>query len=175
VYLVTLAYNISLDNPLAPADRRVLAALELGEAGMRMITGQESDLTQPVEVDDEARMMRCYRLKSGALYAAAAKSGALLCGASVGEAESIESAGLYLGLSYQFLDDIADVVAGIDQVGKHAGMDLGKRTAVQLFGLEAAHRRAAQFQQQALSLIEQFGPEADWLRCLVTQASFAPA
>jgi len=35
-------------------------------------------------------------------------------------------AGINLGYAYQFLDDVADVVAGVAEVGKERGKDAGK-------------------------------------------------
>src|SRR5512139_17052 len=46
VYLLTMAYQVSLDNPRVSADRRVSAALELSAAGMHMIAGQVKDMKQ---------------------------------------------------------------------------------------------------------------------------------
>jgi farnesyl diphosphate synthase len=80
-----------------------------------------------------------------------------------------------LGLSYQYLDDVADVVADPDAVGKDIGVDDGKPTAVSLFGVEGARSRSTQFQEEALAQLEPYGPEAACLRSLIMQASWAPA
>lgn len=174
VFLVTLAYRISLDNPAVPADRRVKAALELSKAGLAMIQGQSHDVLQDRSGngDEAAWLVECYRLKSSALYGASAMMGGILCGADDEEAARLYAAGVDLGLSYQFLDDVADVVAGIAEVGKESGMDEGKRTSVDLFGVDGARTRSRAFQAQALAHLEPFGPEADWLRTLVMEASW---
>jgi geranylgeranyl pyrophosphate synthase len=101
VFLVTLAYQISLDNPSVPAGARVKAALELGEAGLLMIEGQVHDMRQDLdgEAGEEERLLRCYRLKSAALYGAAAKMGGILTGANDAEAASLQAAGVDLGFS----------------------------------------------------------------------------
>ena len=70
------------------------------------------------------------------------------------------------------LDDVADVVAGVAEVGKERGKDAGKCTAVDIFGVEGARRKASEFQARSLSHLESFGAEADWLRRLVTEASW---
>jgi len=171
-FLVNIAYANSLDNPMASYERRVTAALEVSRAASDMNEGQEIDLTQPIEDDDH--LLRCYRLKTGALYAAAAKADAILCGANEDEALLLYECGMNLGLSYQFLDDVADVVAGVEETGKHSGMDAGKRTAVDLFGIDGAKDWASRFKQEVLSKLEQFGPGADTLRSLVRDASWAP-
>lgn len=174
VFLVTLAYRISLDNQAVPADRRVKAALELSKAGLAMIQGQSHDVLQDRSFngDEAAWLVDCYQLKSSALYGASAMMGGILCGADDEEAARLYAAGVDLGLSYQFLDDVADVVAGIAEVGKESGMDTGKRTSVDLFGVDGARARSRAYQDRALAHLEPFGAEADWLRTLVTEASW---
>jgi geranylgeranyl diphosphate synthase, type II len=173
VFLVTMAYQIGLDNPLVSNERRVSAALELSGAGLQMIAGQTEDVRQEYAGEEPGlRLLRCYQLKSGALYAAAAKAGAILCGASEDEAQSIHVAGLNLGLSYQMLDDVADVVAGVSEVDKHSGMDAAKWTAVDWLGIDGARLKSRDFQSRALAAIEGFGPSADWLRALICEASY---
>jgi hypothetical protein len=83
VFLVTLAYRISLDIPSVPPAAGIKAALELSDAGMMMIEGQVHDMRQDPAAGacDEARLLTCYRLKSAALYGAAAKMGGILTGA----------------------------------------------------------------------------------------------
>jgi geranylgeranyl pyrophosphate synthase len=174
VFLVTLAYRTSLDIPSVPPPARIKAALELSDAGMMMIEGQVHDMRQDLgaSAGKEARLLTCYRLKSAALYGAAAKMGGILTGADDAEAARLQAAGIDLGYAYQFLDDVADVVASAAEVGKERGKDAGKRTAVDLFGVEGARRKASEFQARSLSHLESFGDEADWLRRLVTEASW---
>jgi farnesyl diphosphate synthase len=98
--------------------------------------------------------------------------GGILTGADDEDAARLQAAGIDLGHAYQFLDDVADVVAGVAEVGKERGKDAGKCTAIDLFGVEGARRRASEFQARSLSHLEGFGAEADWLRQLVTEASW---
>jgi farnesyl diphosphate synthase len=70
------------------------------------------------------------------------------------------------------LDDVADVVAGVAEVGKERGMDAAKSTAIDLFGLEGAKRKAEEFQARSLAHLKRFGPRAEWLRRLVCEASW---
>jgi geranylgeranyl pyrophosphate synthase len=173
VFLVTLAYEISLDNPRVDAPARIKAALELSAAGLMMIRGQVHDMRQDRDgASEEQRLVQCYRLKNSALYGAAAKMGGILTGADDDESSSLQAAGVDLGLSYQFLDDVADVIAGVAEVGKEQGMDAGKCTAVDVFGVDGARRKSSEFQRSSLSYLERFGPEADWLRTLVCEASW---
>jgi geranylgeranyl pyrophosphate synthase len=113
-----------------------------------------------------------FTLTSGALYGASGKAGAILCGATDAEAECIYAACVDIGMSMQFMDDVADVTVDIPEVGKRSGMDAGKRTAVDLFGVDGACDRAVDIQEAAVAKLEGFGAEADWLRRLACEVSW---
>jgi len=172
MFLVNMAYQISLENPLVSHKRRVTAALELSRAGLDMIAGQVKDIEQDFRDGKEKTILQCYRMKSGVLYSAAAKSGGILCGANDDEAEALAQAGLNLGISFQLLDDAADVIAGVSEAGKQQGMDSNKTTSVDLYGLDGAQTKSMEYKERALQYLECFGHEAEWLRCLVSEASY---
>ncbi|KAB2875858.1 MAG: polyprenyl synthetase family protein [Bauldia sp.] len=171
VFLVTMAYQISLNNNRATADRRVRAAQELSRAGLSMIFGQVADVQQEHGYD-EGRLLDFYMLKSGALYAASGKAGAILCGASRSDAEIVYDACMNLGVAYQIMDDVADVTTVVDEIGKRPGKDVNKVTAINLFGVDGARRKCSILQERGLALLSPFGAEADWLRALILEASW---
>ncbi len=174
MYLINTAYRAVLDHPLATAERRLAGAIEMSNVALLMIEGQEIDLSQPEDGDEQATMLKCYQRKSGALYATAARVGAAFCGAGDDDSKAVHEACMNLGLSYQYLDDVADVEAGLDEVGKLAGSDAGKRTAIHFFGVGETKIRAQKYQDIALSCLDRFGPEAEILRDLARHASWAP-
>lgn len=172
VFLISMAYEISLSNPRASVDRRVHVNVLFSKAGLNMIAGQVADVRQDQALDEEQRLLLLYKLKSGVLYGASGCSGALLCGATEKEERLIYDTCVDIGLSMQFMDDVADVTADVDKVGKKSGMDAEKRTAVDLYGVEGATARSVEFQKSALSRLERFGPAADWLRRLACEVSW---
>lgn len=171
-FLVNMAFEISLNNPRVSADRRVKAALELCASATQLMAGQVKDLKQEyAKSQDGEGLLECYRLKSGALFGSTVKGGGILCGASELESEKLYSVGLNLGTAFQFLDDIADVVAGVDDVGKDRGMDQHKWTSIDWLGLDETIKRSEEFQSNALEALDEFGPDADFLRSLVREAN----
>lgn len=173
-FLVNFAYFIALQNPLVSHERRIAAAMELSRAACEMFEGQQMDITQAARDGPEA-LLRCYRLKTGALYASSAKAGAILCGADEADAAVFYDCGMSLGLSYQFLDDTADVLGGPESSGKPTGLDAQKPTALALYGVEGARAQAAAFGEQALAALERFGRRAELFRMLVRQANWSTA
>ena len=172
VFLVNMSYDLSLSNTHVAENARIKTALIAAQTGLRMITGQVEDVEQNRNADPEKRLLELYENKSGFLYAAAGSVGALSAGASEEDSQIISEACLSLGLAYQYMDDIADVTADQDAVGKTTGKDIDKITTVDLFGIEGTRARSLSFQEDALEKLSPFGPRADNLRALVSEASW---
>ena len=62
--------------------------------------------------------------KTASLFETGAKVGAYLAGANSGSVEETHRYGLNMGIAFQMVDDILDVVGQIELLGKPTGMDL---------------------------------------------------
>ncbi|HEY7255591.1 MAG TPA: farnesyl diphosphate synthase [Solirubrobacterales bacterium] len=159
------AIRIFCEQPGEPA--MVLAALrELAAAtGVGgMVGGQYVDVTG---ADRDAESLRAlHALKTGRLIAAAV--GIVLTLENVPQSETIpyrRFAG-ELGVLFQIVDDILDVIGSDEQLGKPHGSDErhGKLTYVSLFGLERARELAAESHAKATEALAEAGGETGDLR-----------
>jgi geranylgeranyl diphosphate synthase type II len=100
--------------------------------------------------------------KTGALLEACVVCGAILAGASVENLERLSSYAQKIGLAFQIVDDILDITATQEELGKTAGKDLKaqKATYPSLWGLEESKRRATELIQQAQAELAPFGEAA---------------
>jgi len=110
-----------------------------------------------------------HRGKTGALFCAALRSGAILAGATEKQLAALTSYADHFGLAFQITDDILDVIGSAEEIGKPVGSDEknNKSTYVSLTSLPEAQALAcctAEATEEALSI---FGTEADFLRELV--------
>jgi farnesyl diphosphate synthase/geranylgeranyl diphosphate synthase type II len=110
-----------------------------------MIGGQLLDLEgegRPLALAD---LERVHRAKTGALITVAATLGGRAARATAPRLEALGRYGEAVGLAFQIADDVLDVTATTDQLGKTAGRDLalGKSTYPALLGVEGAKARAA--------------------------------
>jgi geranylgeranyl pyrophosphate synthase len=111
---------------------------------------------------DEAALERIHRMKTAAMFRAAARMGALSAGAPPAHVERLGVFGESLGLAFQIVDDILDVSGTAGELGKTPGKDSAqdKATYPALFGLEPSRRRAVALSRKAVRAIQPLGTRA---------------
>ena len=169
--LQTLAFQtIAEDNELSP-EVRVHVISEVAQAAgtpRGMLAGQAYDLaaeSRDVTGDD---LERIHHHKTGALIIAAVRCGALIAGARAGEIDAITRYGAQLGLLFQITDDLLDVTATAEDLGKTPGKDAraSKATYPALYGLEATRTLARDVHAQACAALEQLESPAPLLQAI---------
>jgi geranylgeranyl diphosphate synthase type II len=100
--------------------------------------------------------------KTAALLEVAVASGAILGGATPEEVVACEKFALNIGLAFQVADDILDVTASTEDLGKTAAKDLDadKTTFPKLLGLEESKAEARRLIDEAKGSLEEFGDRA---------------
>ncbi len=167
--LSVLAFEC-LANQRADAARVIDMVRELATAAGRagMIGGQAADVLGEREAPLKELVRYIHERKTARLFAAACRLGALAGG---GSTEQITALGLYgqnLGVAFQIADDLLDVTASRESLGKAVKKDAvaRKQTFPQCVGLEASRTAAAEAAAAALTAIAVFGDEAADLRSL---------
>ena len=139
-------------------------------AGMNgMVGGQAIDLESEGHRISMETLRKMHMGKTGALFRAALRSGAILAGASSEQLAALTAYAEGFGLAFQITDDILDVTGDEKLIGKPVGSDLRneKSTYVTLTSLEEAQHLAEETVAKAVKALDGFGPEADFLRQLV--------
>jgi len=95
---------------------------------------------QAWECESRVSLVDYHRAKTGALFAAATVAGALAAGAVPAPWRTL---GERIGEAYQVADDLRDVAADADELGKPIGRDavLGRPSAAAELGIDGAVRR----------------------------------
>jgi len=168
--LQTLAFEWLVSaSELAPEVRNRLV-LDLAQASgcQGMVLGQAIDLSAVNQELDLASLERMHRHKTGALIRASVLMGARASGAGSQELEQLDCYAQAIGLAFQVQDDILDVVADTQVLGKRQGADSArhKPTYVSLLGLDQAREKARGLLNQALEALAPFDAKADPLRAL---------
>jgi farnesyl diphosphate synthase len=169
--LHTLAMQILACHPapLKEAKRlQMIQTLTTACGPFGMAAGQALDLTvmgdKTLSTD---LLLDIYRLKTGALFTACIELGRL---ASADEDDANQQAlrefGDCMGLAFQIQDDILDIEASTQQLGKPQGMDVKnqKVTYPQVMGMQQAKDKVQALYQEALVAIDYLGGQAQLLR-----------
>jgi farnesyl diphosphate synthase len=124
-----------------------------------MAGGQAIDLASVGQQLSEDQLREMHRLKTGALLQTSVMMGAACAQASAQSQLALQQFGAAIGLAYQVVDDVLDVTADSDTLGKTAGKDAlhDKPTYVSLMGLAPARAYAQQLHSQALAALASSG------------------
>ncbi|HEX55190.1 MAG: polyprenyl synthetase family protein [Candidatus Altiarchaeales archaeon] len=114
----------------------------LANASVGICEGQELDiLLKEVGIDSlsEDKYIEMVTKKTAKLFEAATKSGAIIGNGSKEEIENLSKFGLNLGIAFQIRDDILDLTADEETLGKPVGSDIieGKRTLIVINAIES--------------------------------------
>ncbi len=165
--LLTRAFGVlaESDNPLAARLGGELATAA-GPAGM--IAGQVADMNL-CRLPDGIEALRYIHLhKTAALIRGATRMGAISGGADDDALAALSDYGEALGLAFQMIDDLLDVVGDAARLGKTPGKDAaaGKRTYVAEAGLDEARRLAEHKTAEAVAALAPLGDAAAGCRRL---------
>ncbi len=157
--LLTLAFEIA-----SVAGPQIIAALARASGPAGMVGGQMLD------IEAEARGFNTYadishmqQLKTGALFEFACTAGPIIAGADLA---ALKTYAQHIGLAFQIADDVLDVEATSEILGKATQKDRGKgkATFVDLLGLERAKKEALRLASAAVAALAPYDQKADILR-----------
>ena len=106
--------------------------------------------------------------KTAALIQASLKVGAILAQASEKEISAISDYGRSIGLAFQIVDDILDIVSTTEELGKDAGSDVekGKATYPSIVGLDRSRERAMELYSESLKSLDSLDCDTSMLRSI---------
>jgi len=184
--LLTLAFEIlarEIDKPAIAVKLIDELASAAGSGGM--IAGQLADMKFTIDdlrltIENQKSKIRNRKSeienqleyihinKTAKMFRCAAAMGAICGGANESQYNCLCEYGLKLGLGFQIADDILDVCASSEQLGKTSGKDAraAKCTYPAVVGLEKSRQLAKKLADEAVAALEPFGPKADALRKL---------
>jgi farnesyl diphosphate synthase len=169
--LQVLAFELLANEPMpgvGEAGRIAMIRLLAGASGTTgMAGGQAMDLAATGGRLTPRQIEEMHALKTGALMRA---SVLMACAASPAlppaKRDALDRYGQAIGLCFQIVDDLLDVLGDPAVTGKVAGSDAlrGKPTYPAIAGVAAARARAAELAESGVAALERLGPEAAQLR-----------
>lgn len=171
--LLTRAFELLAQNAMIKGVNpgrvlRVIEEVSQAAGSQGMVGGQVLDLESEGKNIEEPDLETIHRLKTGELFKAALRAGALLAGMAEEELSCLDSYARGFGLAFQITDDILDVQGDEALIGKPVGSDEknNKITYPRLYGLEGAQVLARENVEACLNSLKGFGEQAAFLRNL---------
>lgn len=143
------------DNPSAVI--KVINELAGASGVSGMVGGQVVDIKSEGKAIDKKTLEFIHEKKTGDLIKASVRSGAILSAASDRELDVLSDYAKNLGLAFQIVDDILDVIGDTQTLGKTAGSDekLGKATYPSLYGLDKAIETSKALTENAKNVLKE--------------------
>jgi geranylgeranyl diphosphate synthase type II len=171
--LLTYAFEyVATQTRDVPAERILRVIADLGKAvgAKGLVGGQIVDLASEGATDVSLETLNyIHTHKTGALLRVSVTSGAVLAGADEAQVETLSQYANNIGLAFQIIDDILDITATSEELGKSAGKDLAaqKVTYPSIWGLEESKQQAQTLVATAKAgVLDSFGTAAQPLVAL---------
>lgn len=165
---------VAVNTQNVPAERVLQAIARLGRVvgAAGLVGGQVVDLESEGQADVSIETLNfIHNHKTAALLEACVVCGGILAGTSEADLQRLSRYAQNIGLAFQIVDDILDITATQEELGKTAGKDLQaqKVTYPSIWGIEESQRQAQKLIQQAAAELNSFGEKA---RPLIAIAHF---
>jgi len=166
--LLTLAFELLADLPaISPKITLRLVGLLARASGLSgMVGGQMLDLTAQNQYQNEQAIITMQAMKTGALIRYACEAGAILGQTTQDNIKILAEFGRSIGLAFQLADDLLDITADTNALGKTAGKDVkaGKATLPALKGEAWTRQELERLVRYSDDLLSPFGSRANSLR-----------
>lgn len=163
-YVATQTQNVPAENLL-----KIVARLGRAVGAAGLVGGQVVDLECEGKTDTTVETLHfIHSHKTGALLEACVLCGAIAGGATSEDLERLARYAKNIGLAFQIVDDILDITATQEELGKTAGKDLvaQKATYPSLWGLEESKAQAQKLIQEAKADLDPYGDKATPLKAI---------
>jgi geranylgeranyl diphosphate synthase, type II len=146
-----------------PIERVLQVLIQLGQAFHKLVCGQVVDIMSEGQSDMTIDTLTyIHNHKTSALLEISVLSGAILAGASDADQAKLLHYAKNIGLAFQIVDDILDITATSEELGKSAGKDLvaEKLTYPKLWGIDESRRQADLLVAEAQEIVAVYGDKA---------------
>jgi geranylgeranyl diphosphate synthase type II len=138
-----------------------------------IISGQIVDLDSEKKKISKETLEFIYEYKTACLFKLAVRSGAMIAGADEKIVNQLTLFAQYFGHAFQIYDDVLDVTATIEEIGKTPGKDekVEKSTYVAMYGLEQAKNQILFLCNNACDILKTINIKSDILMEIVSDIS----
>lgn len=151
------------------------AAFILAKASglLGMVGGQTIDLETEGKNPSLETISEMYSKKTGQLIKAPCLMGCVLANADEKETKAAETYAEKIGLAFQIVDDILDIISDTDTLGKPVGSDVENQKVnyVTILGIEKSREIVSDLTKEAVAALDVFDSDTEFLKDLALQLS----
>ncbi|WOT06051.1 (2E,6E)-farnesyl diphosphate synthase [Shewanella youngdeokensis] len=156
--LQALAFEIisePIENITPSQNLAMVKALATASGYSGMCGGQAMDLSATNKQIELSTLIQLHKLKTGALICCAVQFAIIAAKVNEVEQQALLDFAAAIGLAFQVQDDVLDIIASTEELGKPQGSDTesNKSTYPKLLGLEGAQTTAVTLVEDALSAL----------------------
>ncbi len=166
--LQALAFQTIAESRELGPDLKIELISGLGKAAASMVVGQQLDLEAERRQITHQELEAIHRNKTGALIEFAMDAAGMIAGCSDHDRSLLNQFGEKIGLLFQIVDDLLDVTATTETLGKTAGKDAssGKATYPSVIGLAPSKKLANDVADQAIDILDRMSVANQLIRSI---------
>lgn len=155
-------FGVIADNNLLSAELNIQAVSYLSHAtgAYGLVGGEFIDTVGECRELTEVQLIKTHSLKTGALIRAAAVLGATAAGVKLADPKmnDVITYANCIGLCFQIVDDMLDVIGTVEALGKTPGSDEreNKTTFLSFYTLDEAKKKAENITDEAIAAISKY-------------------
>ena len=162
--LLTQAFEIAAQSKGWPrySHQDVVREIAVTSGSLQLIAGQVADIEGEGKKTSAQQLKYIHERKTSALLTCSVRLGGMSANCTPGQLKALTDFGYNVGLAFQIIDDILDITASSEVLGKTAGKDLiaDKTTYPKLLGLEESRRRADALVNEAKAALQPWAEKA---------------
>lgn len=138
---------------------KVLRVLTVATGSEGIIGGQVKDVESNVSIMNPGLLRYIHSHKTACFFSAICVMGGILAGVKDDKLDSLRRGGLYMGMTFQIIDDLLDVEGEKKELGKEVNKDKDKLTYPSLYGNKNSRRIAHRYSELAIQYLKPFDSE----------------
>ena len=148
-------FRIVVESSIDPKEKeKILKVLTFFVGNRGIIGGQVKDVESNTNMKDPKLLRYIHSHKTAFFFSAACEIGGILACVDKDKLISLRMGGLYLGMTFQIIDDILDVEGRRDELGKDIKSDENKLTYPAQYGLKFSKKIAKKYSELSIKEFE---------------------
>lgn len=148
-------FRIVVESSIDPKEKeKILKVLTFFVGNRGIIGGQVKDVESNTNMKNPKLLRYIHSHKTAFFFSAACEIGGILACVDKDKLISLRMGGLYLGMTFQIIDDILDVEGRRDELGKDIKSDEDKLTYPAQYGLKFSKKIAKKYSELSIKEFE---------------------